>query len=560
MITLPKRRLIKLAIIAASILVAAYLVGFYTHQKGFFPASYIVKAHNHIRQFFVTDSVSGKSGQRLVWSIFLPLQLQELPVPVVRDGAGGGLTSIGEDLLLLTHEGGIFLISGTDVIPTQISPADNGFSEYAKAAEGKYAHLTHRLHYFRYIDILYYESSATAGLLVSYTEWLDDAECYGTAVARLPLSLNEESIANISAGPEDWEVIFRTQPCLPLKESYRAIEGNIAGGRMAFLAPDKVILGSGDYHWDGTYAPVAYAQDPESDYGKIIEIDVNTGHARHISIGNRNVQGILVDKAGQVWAVEHGPRGGDELNKILDGKNYGWPLATLGTRYNKLPVPSAKQYGRHDLFTPPVYAWLPSIGISNITQIDGFDPSWDGDFLVSSLKAQTLFRMRLKQDRVVFAESIKLGRRIRYAHQHSDGRIIIWTDAGTLIFIDKADHTPSEYFIQNAIEEMSLTQSRKGKLTAVIDDCSVCHSFSVDDNEMSPSLVGIFGRPVASSDYPGYSEALKTASGNWTATELRLFLQNPDEYAPGTTMPDPNIPEESMADLIEILRRLAETE
>ncbi len=106
----------------------------------------------------------------------------------------------------------------------------------------------------------------------------------------------------------------------------------MAGGRIAYRQPHKIVLGSGDYSWDGIYAPEAYAQKPDNDYGKVLEIDLNSGKSRKLSIGHRNMQGVLVHLNGQVWVTEHGPRGGDELNRVIGGGNFGWPEEVLGTR------------------------------------------------------------------------------------------------------------------------------------------------------------------------------------------------------------------------------------
>lgn len=98
-------------------------------------------------------------------------------------------------------------------------------------------------------------------------------------------------------------------------------------------------LASGDYSWDGVYADDVIAQKDEFDYGKVIEINVETRVAKQISKGHRNTQGIAIDRLGDLWTVEHGHRGGDELNRIVEGADYGWPSVTLGTRYSGLPLP-----------------------------------------------------------------------------------------------------------------------------------------------------------------------------------------------------------------------------
>ena len=129
-----------------------------------------------------------------------------------------------------------------------------------------------------------------------------------------------------------WKILFESNPCLPLKETYRALEGHMAGGRIAFDGQETLYLASGDYHWDGMYAPAALAQDEAADYGKVIAINVFSGNAEQVSRGHRNTQGIAIDNSGSIWVTEQGVRGGDELNLIKKGENYGWPDASLGTK------------------------------------------------------------------------------------------------------------------------------------------------------------------------------------------------------------------------------------
>jgi aldose sugar dehydrogenase len=262
----------------------------------------------------------------------------------------------------------------------------------------------------------------------------------------------------------------------------------MAGGRIDYLNNNKIVLGSGDYSWDGVYAPVALAQLADNDYGKVLIIDLNKGIAEKISKGNRNMQGVLVADDGQIWVTEQGPRGGDELNRIVAGKNYGWPAEILGTRYNKLPWPSTSQYGRHDNYTAPVFAWVPSKAISDLTQIKNFHSSWDGDLLAASLRGKTLFRLRIKKNRVVFAEPIPIGLRIRYVHQHTNGRIVLWTDAKYLVFLTPSPITATAVFLEKNIDKTDASPELKNKIKTAINNCNECHAFDVYDNIKAPAL------------------------------------------------------------------------
>src|SRR5262249_24110092 len=150
------------------------------------------------------------------------------------------------------------------------------------------------------------------------------------------------SLRDVQAKPSDWEVIARTEPCLPIKKTFRAIEGHMSGGRMTQFGPRSIAITSGDFHLDGVYGPInvgtdtsiALAQARKAEYGKVLEIDIEPGRKRITSIGNRNMQGITTTADGTLWTIEHGPRGGDELNRQRDGANFGWPLQTYGTQYS----------------------------------------------------------------------------------------------------------------------------------------------------------------------------------------------------------------------------------
>ena len=147
--------------------------------------------------------------------------------------------------------------------------------------------------------------------------------------------------------------------------------------------------------------------------------------------GNRNPQGLVQDPiTGAIWMHEHGPRGGDELNRLMAGANYGWPVISYGKEYF---LPKAVGEGTHmSGMEQPVHYWVPSIAPSGMTFYSGPDfPGWQGSLFLGSLKFQELVRLELDQGRVVAEErllSAEFGR-IRDVRQGPDGALYLLTDA-----------------------------------------------------------------------------------------------------------------------------------
>jgi aldose sugar dehydrogenase len=560
--TLLNRTVTVKQIFIAAFIVLIFIVGNYVSANYDGLCDRLIKYDfNHLRDRYVHKHMPNHEVKYTTTSIgttFIDLNVSSLKVPVKRKGDGGALTSFNDELLLITHEGNIFLVTENTIKKTKIAPPENGFEDYKKAARSeKYKNYIHHFHKFRFNDILYYKEGSEQGLVISYTEWLPTKECYVTTIAKLKLPLSIDTIMDFQAARTDWKIVYRTLPCLKLKSTWRAIEGHMAGGRIDYLNNNKIVLGSGDYSWDGVYAPVALAQLADNDYGKVLIIDLNKGIAEKISKGNRNMQGVLVADDGQIWVTEQGPRGGDELNRIVAGKNYGWPAEILGTRYNKLPWPSTSQYGRHDNYTAPVFAWVPSKAISDLTQIKNFHSSWDGDLLAASLRGKTLFRLRIKKNRVVFAEPIPIGLRIRYVHQHTNGRIVLWTDAKYLVFLTPSPITATAVFLEKNIDKTDASPELKNKIKTAINNCNECHAFDVYDNIKAPALGAIFGKEIASTAYANYSKGFQSLSGYWSEDKLANFIYNPNEYAPGTNMPNPEVDDPNVIKgVVDLLKKL----
>lgn len=147
------------------------------------------------------------------------------------------------------------------------------------------------------------------------------------------------------------------------------------------------------------------------------------------TLGHRNVQAATLDPQGRLWIVDHGPQGGDELNLIEKGKNYGWPVVTYGEEYSGKPIPDSVT--AREGFEQPVYYWDPVIAPSGAEFYTGDAfPEWRGSLFIGSLAPKRLVRLVLKDDRVIGEEHLLTdrGQRIRDVRQGPDGALYIVTD------------------------------------------------------------------------------------------------------------------------------------
>jgi len=284
----------------------------------------------------------------------------------------------------------------------------------------------------------------------------------GQALARAKLNLGRQPRL------ENFEVIWRQMP---------RGKGGQAGAQIAF-APDGQSL----FMTVGDRQRMTPAQDPDQPVGKIVHLTLdgkpaadNPGFGKTGAVtiplidpprdteaaktapvvssytfptpnltpaetwasGFRAPYGLAFSPTGELWEVEHGPKGGDELNLIEKGKNYGWPLVSYGVNYDDVPIPSPDT--RPDL-TKPVLYWVPVIAPGNLAFYRGKKsfPQWDGSGLVSGLASQTLIRLVFDgKGGAKTAERWDLGKRIRDVAEAPDGTLWLLEDAnpGALIHV-----------------------------------------------------------------------------------------------------------------------------
>jgi len=214
------------------------------------------------------------------------------------------------------------------------------------------------------------------------------------------------SKAKITTSNLVFEKFFHSEEC-----------GNFNAGRMVLYKHNgkEGLL----FSTDTDIGKIDLAQDDNSVYGKILFIDFQNKNHLVFSKGHRTPQGLIVEK-NSILSVEHGPRGGDEINLIKFGQNYGWPIASYGEPYysqqkSKNVYHHLKNH-RENGFIEPIYSFVPSIGINQIIKIpESFSKFWQNNFLVTSLEGRKIYRILFDKDyeKLIFNEKIYIGKRIR---------------------------------------------------------------------------------------------------------------------------------------------------
>ncbi len=230
------------------------------------------------------------------------------------------------------------------------------------------------------------------------------------------------------------EVLFRAVPRIPSAKHF--------GSRIAFAQHGLVHMSLGDR------GNRDEAQNVTNHLGASIRLDqdglipadnpfVGGGHLPEtFSFGHRNIQGMAVNPAsGEVWAHEHGPKGGDEVNILRPGTNFGWPVITYGTEYSGAPI-------THETTRPgmeqPVLYWVPSIAPSGMAFYDGNAfADWKGDLFVGALAGRHLRRIELDGNEAVGQEMLltDLGRRIRDVRAGPDGYLYVLSDGENAVLL-----------------------------------------------------------------------------------------------------------------------------
>jgi len=329
------------------------------------------------------------------------------------------LEFLPDERLLISEARGAIKILNTDGTVSEVT----GLPEVAYGGQGGFG------------DIVLHPNFSNNNLIyISYVE-RGEGETSGAAVARAQLRLSENGGELFGL-----EVVWRQAP----KVSGRGHFGH----RIAFGPNQYMWISSGDRQ---KFDP---AQDMESNIGKIVRLnddgsipsdnpffDRGDVTAEIWSLGHRNPLGLAFDQSGQLWNIEMGPKGGDELNLVQRGANYGYPIVSNGDHYDSQSIPdhplsqltamAIRENGLdipdHPLrpeFAAPAAFWNPVISPSSLMIYSGSEfPDWRGDAFIGGLSSQALIRIEFNGDTAVEAQRFDMGRRIRAVEQGPDGSI-----------------------------------------------------------------------------------------------------------------------------------------
>jgi glucose/arabinose dehydrogenase len=262
------------------------------------------------------------------------------------------------------------------------------------------------------------KSSTSANLLISYPSYRKNGNCVVVKLDAYKLTLGSKP--SITKG-KNW---FTSKPCVPISAVQHA------AGRLAVIDEKTTYLTVGDLGFSKIGSKSA-----RGDLGGVFKIGASK--VEKISTGHRNQQGIELI-GNDLYISEHGPRGGDELNLIKKGADYGWPTVTYGQAYSSGDYVRPTRSGTHDGFQLPLYNWVPSVAPTELVQLPatGKWGAWSSQLVMGTLKEQALIFIQLSgRDKVGQVASVDVSDRIRDLELLPDGRLVATTDSGNLLLI-----------------------------------------------------------------------------------------------------------------------------
>ena len=327
----------------------------------------------------------------------------------------------GTDWIAVTEkQGRLFLVHSDTGTRSEVA----GVPEVAFGGQGGFG------------DVAFLESEAEVmgprTIYLSWAEMAAEGETRGAVVGRGTLDCENPDQPDMRCAIQNLEVIWRQTPKVDGRGHF--------SHRIAF-SPDEQYL----FIASGERQKMEPAQDISNTLGTIVRLNLDgtpadgNPFADHRGVtpqiwsyGHRNILGLAWDLQGRLWDVEHGPAGGDELNLVVGGENYGWPLVSNGEHYNGAPIPD---HAAGDGYAAPAVSWTPVIAPGDMVFYDGaMFADWQGNALIAGLKTNALVRVEVNADgSAQEAARYSIDGRARSLDVAPDGSIWIATDEGKLL-------------------------------------------------------------------------------------------------------------------------------
>jgi hypothetical protein len=261
------------------------------------------------------------------------------------------------------------------------------------------------------------ESATSAKLLISYPRLSLNRSCVEIAVDELVYDRKKQRIKFVA----NWLI---SKPCVPISAVQQT------AGRFAIIDENTVYVSIGDLG----YSEIDNRKK-RGDLGSIFKLSAKT--KVRISQGHRNPQGIVIFDKQTLIAAEHGPRGGDEINVITKGGDYGWPFVSYGQPYGSGDYVKPAITGSHVGYIEPIKYWVPSIAPTELVQLppQGWG-KWGRALVLGTLREEVLVFLKVSADlKITESVQVKIGERIRDLEVLSNGALIATTDSGNLVTV-----------------------------------------------------------------------------------------------------------------------------
>jgi hypothetical protein len=378
--------------------------------------------------FFITSLAQSKdqllapilTNTKIQETNFQSIILKEYPV-----------SKISGKIILATDSKDIIFAADRDVNEISIIHYDENNNNLIQHKVIKIPNLLDKKLTKTYILDMHYSDE---NLYISLIHWSDNPNL----CSRVELYESDKNLNKFKS-------IYNSYPCMS-RINFHDIGGRIASNEK------NLFMSGGNVFVDTTHTSYPYAISPDcckkkyrdqiketNLFGSIIQISKTNLKTKKIAQGIRSPGGLFWDPIRKkLWETEHGPRGGDELNIIESNKNYGWPFVSLGKNYAKNDMGNlGTKFNTQVGFEAPFYAWMPSVGPSQLTSLDKnsvFWPEWKNDLIISSLKDQSIYRIKIDDNRFIYAERIFVGRRLRDIEKLKNA-LALGTDSGSILII-----------------------------------------------------------------------------------------------------------------------------